>query len=173
MADEKWSEKIVENYRERSKLFWKEMKKSRSKRGALTSTIKTVDGNVVQDDTKIEERWREHFKELLNVGKVDERKGRVVENIREEENRSENLGQISKNEIGYALKKTKGGKSPGLDSIQVEMLKKGGNCVVEWLRRLFNVCWQRCEVPQDWQDSCLVPIYKGKGDKMGCSIKEE
>ena len=24
------------------------------------------------------------------------------------------------------------------------------------------------EVPQEWQDACIVPIYKGKGDKMVC-----
>src|SRR5678815_918799 len=53
--------------------------------------------------------------------------------------------------------------------MQVEMLKKGGDIVVECLMRLFNVCWDQCEVPQDWQDSCLVPIYKGKGDKKECS----
>src|SRR5678816_682394 len=167
-ADERWSEKIVANYQEKSKLFWKEINKIRNKREDVIIGVKALDGNVVHDDREVEERWKEHFKELLNAGRVDEEEERR-QNITMEEFRNVNIGDITKDEIVNALKKSKGGKSSGLDAIQVEMLKKGGDIVVEWLMRLFNVCWVQCEVPQDWQDSCLVPIYKGKGDKKECS----
>ena len=60
------------------------------------------------------------------------------------------------------------GKAAGLDGVYGEMLKVGGDSVVEWLERMFKVCWEKGEIPQDWQDACVVPIYKGKGDRMEC-----
>ena len=40
-----------------------------------------------------------------------------------------------------ALNETKGGKAPGMDGVRVEMLKEGGVTVLEWLVRLFNICF--------------------------------
>lgn len=85
------------------------------------------------------------------------RQVRLRNNIREEEIKSVHVRHIIKSKIVNALKKIKGVKSLGLDAIQV-MFKKGGNSVVEWLTRLFSVCWERCKLPQDCQNSCLVSI---------------
>src|SRR6201990_981488 len=60
------------------------------------------------------------------------------------------------------------GKATGLDGISGEMLLEGGVSVVEWMLRLFNLCLATDVVPQDWQDACVVPLYKGKGDKFEC-----
>src|SRR6201990_1373940 len=48
------------------------------------------------------------------------------------------------------------------------MLLEGGVSVIEWMLRLFNLCLASGVVPQDWQDACVVPLYKGKGDKFEC-----
>lgn len=67
-------------------------------------------------------------------------------------------------EIGKALRKMKTGKSTGWNKWgDVEI--RGGECV-EWLARLFIFCWVMRKVPQDWQDTCVVPLDKGKGDKF-------
>ena len=58
-ADERWSGKIVENYQERSKLFWKEIKKVRSKKEDVVTGVKTLNGDIVLDEKEVEERWRE------------------------------------------------------------------------------------------------------------------
>ena len=39
-----------------------------------------------------------------------------------------------------ALKKIKGGKAAGMDGIVVEMLKKGGISIIDYLMRIFNKC---------------------------------
>ncbi len=49
------------------------------------------------------------------------------------------------------------------------LLKKGGRAVAEWLVRLINVCLREGRVPSDWRDACIVPLYKGKGEKYVCS----
>ena len=35
--------------------------------------------------------------------------------------------------------------------------------------RLLNVSFDMMVVPMDWRGACIVPQYKGKGDKCECS----
>ena len=63
----------------------------------------------------------------------------------------------------------KSGKAIGLDRFPVESLKKGGMAVLEWLVRLLNVRFDMGVVPMDWRGACIMPLYKGKGDKCECS----
>ena len=81
----------------------------------------------------------------------------------------ENEREITIEEVKRALNETKGGKAPGMDGVRVEMLKEGGVTVLEWLVRLFNVCFMLSIVPVDWVIACMVPLYKGKGDMYECS----
>ena len=60
------------------------------------------------------------------------------------------------------------GKAPRLDRFPVECLKKGGMSVLEWLVRLLNLSFDMRVVPMDWRGACIVPLYKGKGDKYEC-----
>ena len=48
-----------------------------------------------------------------------------------------------------ALNEMKGGKAHGLDGVRVEMLKEGDVTVLEWLVRVFNVCFMLSIVPVD------------------------
>ena len=61
------------------------------------------------------------------------------------------------------------GKAPGLDGFPVECAKKGGMAVMEWLVQLLNLSFDMGVVPVDWRCACIVPLYKGKGDKCECS----
>ena len=72
-------------------------------------------------------------------------------------------------EVGEAVNEMKSGKAPGLDGFPVECLKKGGMAVLEWLVRLLNLSFDMGVVLMDWRCACIVPLYKGKGDKCECS----
>ena len=41
--------------------------------------------------------------------------------------------------------------------------------MLEWLVRLLNLSSDMGVVPMDWRGACIVPLYKGKGDKCECS----
>ena len=41
--------------------------------------------------------------------------------------------------------------------------------MLEWLVRLLNLSFDMGVVPMDWHGVCIVPLYKGKGDKFECS----
>ena len=41
--------------------------------------------------------------------------------------------------------------------------------MLEWLVRLLPVTFDMGVVPMAWHDVCIVPMYKGNGDKCECS----
>ena len=51
----------------------------------------------------------------------------------------------------------------------MQCLNKGGMAVLEWLVRLLNISFDMGVVPMDWRGACIMPMYKGKGDKCECS----
>ena len=79
-----------------------------------------------------------------------------------------NQRAVSLEEVGEAVNEIKSGKAPWLDGFPVECLKKGGMAVLEWLVRLLNLSFGMGVVPMDWRGVCIVPLYKGKGDKYEC-----
>ena len=56
-----------------------------------------------------------------------------------------------------------------VDGFPVECLKKVGMLVLEWLVGLLKISFDMGVVPMDWRGACIVPLYKGKGDKCECS----
>ena len=76
---------------------------------------------------------------------------------------------ISLEEVRVAVNEMKSGKAPGLDEFPVECFKKGGIAVLKWLVRLLNLSFDIGVAPMDWRGACIVPLYKGKGDKCECS----
>ena len=167
-ADDRWGRKLTENFQVNKKMFWKEVMRTRRGTTKGESRVKTKDGVVLQEEGEVKQRWVEHFRELLNVeteGEVE-----IVAVGRERMCRVEGLDdEITVGEVQNALKGTKGGKAAGLDGCHPECLKKGGVSMVEWLVRLFNVCFVTSEVPVDWVSACIAPLFKGKGDKQECS----
>jgi len=58
-------------------------------------------------------------------------------------------------------------KSPGVDGIYPELLKKGGAELILRLTELITESWISEEVPQDWKNAQLVTIFM-KGDRRIC-----
>ena len=125
------------------------------------------DGNIVTDANDVKQRWKEYFEWLLNVD--DGRRAELTESVLGVMNEITNgEPEISVEDVRKAVKKLKRGKVPGVDGITSEMLKCGGECLLEWLRRVCNVCVLEERVPNDWMRAIIVPIYKGKGDRSKC-----
>ena len=169
-ADAKWGRSLTENFERDKKKFWKEVKRVRGGECSREERVKGVDGRLLVEEREVRERWAGYFSELLNV--EDEREAEIVavgNNVRVTRMDEENERGISEVEIQMALKKMRSGKAPGLDGCHVECLTKGGRVIVEWLVRLYGACFRVGEVPLDWRSACVVPLYKGKGDKYECS----
>jgi len=168
-ADEDWGRRMGRNFEEKRKVFWKEVKRIRKEESGREEKVKDKNGKLLVCGNEVKKRWAEYFEELLNVD--DEREANVVaigSDRRMPVFGDVNDRQVEREEVQEAVKEMKTGKAPGLDGCAAECLKKGGVAVIEWLVRLLNVCFVSGVVPVDWCSACVVPLYKGKGDKYEC-----
>lgn len=58
--------------------------------------------------------------------------------------------EISRREIKRAVGKLKLGKAPGMDGIRAEILKYGGEEIVDILKRVCQAAWKVGRVPECW-----------------------
>ena len=72
---------------------------------------------------------------------------------------------ISKEEVMGIVRKLKNGKSAGIDEITGQMIKNGGEMVIDWIGKLCKNAFMEGIVSRDWRRAVIVPLYKGKGDK--------
>jgi len=63
-----------------------------------------------------------------------------------------------------AIEKLKSHKSPGIDQIPAELIKAEGKTIHFEIHKLIISIWNKEELPEEWKESIVVPIYK-KGDK--------
>ena len=65
-----------------------------------------------------------------------------------------------------AISGTKVGKAAGMDGICNELIKNGGYWMRASLCYLFNEVFDRHQVPRDWRNGLIVPLYKeGERDR--------
>jgi hypothetical protein len=71
-------------------------------------------------------------------------------------------------EVEIAIGKLKSYKFPGTDQIPAELIKAGGEILHSEIHRPICSMWNKEELPQQWKESIIIPIYK-KGDKNDCN----
>jgi len=70
-----------------------------------------------------------------------------------------NETSLTEAEVLRAVKYLKNGKSGGTDGIQPELLKHA-ELITPCLTNLFNNVWQNKEVPTEWRNSIITPLFK-------------
>lgn len=76
---------------------------------------------------------------------------------------------VSSSEVKAAFQKLTNGKTPGIRSITTEMLKAGGESVIQWRTNITNHVWIQERLPTDWTRGIILPFWKRKGDQLLCS----
>jgi hypothetical protein len=51
-------------------------------------------------------------------------------------------------------------KSPGSDQIPAELIQEGGEILRSKMHNLINSIWNKEELPDQWKESIIVPVYK-------------
>lgn len=128
--------------------------------------LKTRDGTtLIKDKESINDRWRDHFQELLNLEtEVDEE----IYNLIPQRPIDVNLGlPPTLGEMREAIKQTKKNKAAGLDGIPAEVFQEGGDQLIHHLHDIVLKIWETEQMPPDFRDALLVTIFK-KGDKADC-----
>jgi hypothetical protein len=126
------------------------------------NVIKDENGNLLADTQNILNRWKDFFNQVLNVhGVYDVRQVDIhmAEPL---------IPEPSCVKVEIAIGKLKSYKSPGTDQILAKLIKAGGETLYSEIRRLVCSLWNKEELPQQWKESIILPIYK-KGDKTDCN----
>jgi hypothetical protein len=125
------------------------------------NVVKDEKGDLVADSHSILARWRNHFSRLLNIHGVNY--------VRQTEVHTAEplVPEPSAFEIDMAIEKLKRHKSPGTGQIPAELIKAGGSIIRSEIHNLITSIWNKEELPEEWKESVIVPIYK-KGDKTDC-----
>jgi hypothetical protein len=63
-------------------------------------------------------------------------------------------------EVEIATGKLKRHKSPGIDQIPAELIIARGKTLCSEIQRLICSIWNKEELPQQWKECIIVPIYK-------------
>ena len=90
--------------------------------------------------------WEEYFKKLLNP------EGECEMEIPHYVRRELEVRTIAEEEVEKAVKKMTTGKAVGVEELLVEMVKANRLVRIEWLTRLFNLCFITGEIPTEWRD---------------------
>jgi len=117
---------------------------------------------LVSDPYSIGSMWMNYFSQLLNV--------HAVNDIRHTEIHTAEplVPEPSVFEVELAIEKLKSHQSPGIDQIPAELIKAGGRTIHSEIHKLITSIWNMEELPEEWKELIIVPIYKN-GDKTGCS----
>jgi hypothetical protein len=59
-------------------------------------------------------------------------------------------------------------KSPGSDQIPAELIQVGSEVLLAAIHNLINSVWNKEELPDQWKESIVVPVYK-TGDETDCN----
>ena len=76
---------------------------------------------------------------------------------------------VGRADVEVRLGKLKNEKAADKDEITEEMIKGGGDRVVEWLWRLCNMAFENGAPPKDWRATVIVTLYESKGERTECS----
>ena len=77
---------------------------------------------------------------------------------------------IGKAEVEVRVRKLKNGKAAGGDEITGEMIKGGGDRVVDWIWMLCNIVFESGVVIEDWRSALIVHCTRVKGKEMNVKI---
>lgn len=137
------------------------MKVLRSKLSAGKTKMTTIryQNKIVNDKKDITKAIEEFYTNLYSSVNCRPQSTKTIQNVGSEE-----LPEITKNEIRTTLAQMKNNKSPGEDQITTEMLKLGGNIIEEALKTLLNKCLYEGKIPKEWYNSEVILLFK-KGDR--------
>ena len=160
--------KKLETKKEKNKVFKIANQRNRqSKDVQQVRVIKSKTGEILMEEEKVKQRWKEYFDNLLNHENPRERREKRTEG------RERDVEDISGEEVRTGLRKMKKGKDQGPNDIPVEAWIALGNKGVEFLVNFFNRLLRGEKIPDEWRRSVLVPLYKGKGDIKKCGNYRE
>ena len=135
--------------------------------GGRYQPISLEQGDEVLNNKSAANAFGKAFEEVCNTPVPPERK-KTIRREEKENKDAENHEDIpdvmtkplNMTELKKALGKLKKKKSPGPDGVTNEMLMHLGTVALNKLLDIFNLSWEKGDVPQQWKEATMIPILK-------------
>ena len=139
--------------------------KASKRSGRMDISLLNLEGKIIDNNKEAANLIAKYF---ANIG--DEGKPRTVLRCKDDKIKLEDLEElnreISEDEIKEVIKKSKVRKAEGCDEIHPFMIKFGGEKVIEWLHKLFNIILDGRVSPVEWNMGIIIPIPKVPTNKV-------
>ncbi|VDI59813.1 Hypothetical predicted protein [Mytilus galloprovincialis] len=151
------------------KRLWSFLNKNKKSKSCFSRLI--VNGRQCSTQDDILDGWAEHFESIFKQNTesepVSDNERAITKTV--EVAHKDFRGtfynntklNITVNEVEKVLKCLKNNKASGLDNIEYEHLKYGGNSLRNHMRKLFNLVCYNFYSPKSWKSSLIVPLFKG------------
>lgn len=161
-----YEKKLVDNIKQNSKNFFKYVQ-SKSKVKVAITTIKKSAGHVVTEEKEICTMFNNFFLSVFTK-ETDEIEEAVKQSF-EAKFRPEEMEQIvdckiQEEDVIKEIKNLKADKAAGPDDIPQNFYIQTADVIAKPLVILYRFCLDNSEVPSDWRDANVTPIFK-KGQK--------
>ena len=117
------------------------------------SVIKDQTGEMLTDEVKIKEMWREYFSYLLNIENAREQ-------LREVPAVEGPVQEISREEVKKAIESMKKGKAAGCSGLPIDLIKHLGENGVDMMHEILKKVLEEEQMPEEWKKSEIIPIYE-------------
>ncbi|VDP69626.1 unnamed protein product [Schistosoma mattheei] len=125
--------------------------------------VKCKEGKVITNSEEQQNRWVEHFKELLNRPALLNPPNIEVTPT----DLPIDVGPPTIDETSMAIRQIKSGKAVGPDNISADALKADVAVTARIFHILFSKIWDEEQIPIDWKEGHLIKI-PGKGNLSKC-----
>ena len=153
--------------------------KALNEEGGGYQPISLEQGGEVLNEKRAANAFGKAFEEVCSTPVPSERKKavRIEEQEKKDAEDYEDIPDvmtkpITMTELRKALQKLKKKKSPGPDGVTNEMLTHLGKAALDKLLDIFNLSWNKEDVPQQWKEATMIPILKtGKNKSKPLSYR--
>jgi len=139
--------------------FYNFIKSKLNHKPAITS-MKNCDGDMIDDDYLIAEGFRKQYE---SVFVVDDGTLPMLDRLQFTEPHS--CLMITRELICQNIKRIKSSSSPGPDNIHPILLKRFSTQLAIPLQIIFQKSLTQGQLPSDWKNARITPVYKGKGSR--------
>jgi hypothetical protein len=127
------------------------------------SIIRSKKGELAMNKKEKAEICKEYFDKLLNTEEPRE----LITKGNKEISKVEVEVELNIEDIKKAMRNLKNNKAPGTDGIHPELIRYGGNKLLNRMYELLRQIWEEERIPEEWTETIIVPIHK-TGDRDMC-----
>ena len=154
-------EKIIAKHcRKNPKGVWKYMKSCNQMRSRIPN-LKKSDNTLTTTDKEIADTLSTQYHSAFTIEDLNNMPQIPAKEIITEKLKTFTIQQV---EVERILKNLHPTKAPGIDGLHPRILKEMAEVIAEPLTEIANISINTGELPSNWKDAIITPIFK-KGDK--------